>query len=168
MDVRTGVAMVLALVCTGMLNSCNGHTVSQLSNKPSSVIFEGFSYIGCFSGGIDEELPSHGLKGLPLPDQIKPGFRYVFHFPRSEGDEVSPLEILPKRLRRMGFDAPDPTNIISLSSGGPIYEIKFSRNGCSGRIRHEVDKKLLNSRLPWNRKWEPDDTILSVSAGCDL
>lgn len=165
MDIRIIGAAVAAI---GMLNSCANPIIRPNRSRAASVLFSGFTYVGCFSGGLKTAIPSHGTQGLPLPEEFRPGLQYVFHFPSSDGTSPSPLEILPKRLRDMGFVAPDPTNIVDFSSGGPSYEIEFSGPRCAGKIRHDVDGRLLNSRLPWNRKWEPDDTILSVSVGCAL
>ena len=169
MNGRPIVLVACAVVVTTILNSCGGgQLITGVPDRPLSVIFAGFSYVGQFAGRTNQDLPLHGLQGLPLPGEIKPGVLYVFHYPVEKGDSLSPLEILPGRLRSLGFEAPEPTSIISLSSGGPLYEIKFWHGHCTGSIRHEVDKVLSNSRWPWDKRWEPDDTTLSVSAGCDL
>ena len=168
MRVRFPIAAACAVAGISVLNSCGGQMVTEVPNRPLSRLFVGFSYVGQFPGGIAAELPLHGLQGLPLPGEIKPGVRYVFHYPAPKGDGPFPLGLLIKRLVALGFEAPEPTSIISLSSGGPLYEIKFRRESCSGSIRHEVDKALLSSPWSWGKRWEPDDTILTASPGCNL
>jgi len=147
---------------------CETRAIEVDPNRPLTILFAGFTYVGSFPKDAHEAVPRHGTLALPLPTSVKPEAIYVFHYPASTKGLSNPMDLLPTRLKQLGFVTPGPENIIDVSSGGPLYGIRFHGTTCIGHISHEIDKALVNSRWPWDQKWEPDDTVLSVDSGCTL
>jgi hypothetical protein len=156
---------VLCMIAAPLLmGGCCGHAPVVKQSGIESV-FNGFVFVGDFALGGN--LPSHGTCGCELPKRFVPGRRYVFHHEEPFVSTDFGNDVAPARLAGLGFSAGKLTGIVGFTSGGPMWLLKFSRGSCQGQIDHDIDQKLLQSRMPWNRKWEPADYVLTLSGTCE-
>jgi len=156
---------VLGMIAEPLLmDGCCGH-VPVVKQSGIESVFNGFVFVGDFAPGGN--LPSHGTCGRELPERFAPGRRYVFHHEEPFVSTDFGNEVAPARLARLGFSAGKLTGFVGYTSGGPLWLLKFSRGSCQGQIDHEIDQVLLQSHMPWNRKWEPADYVLTLSGRCE-
>ena len=147
-----------------LMNGCCGHT-PVLKQSGIESVFNGFVFVGDFAPGGN--LPRHGTCGRELPKQFVAGRRYVFHHEEPFVSTDFANTVAPTRLTGLGYSAGKMTGFVGLTSGGPLWLLRFSRGSCQGQIDHEIDQELLQSRMPWNRKWEPADYVLTLSGTCE-
>ena len=147
-----------------LMSGCCGHAPVVKQSGIESV-FNGFVFVGDF--GPRGNLPSHGTCGRELPKRFVPGRRYVFHHEEPFVSTDFGNEVGPARLAGLGFSADKLGGIVSFTSGGPLWLLRFSRGSCQGQIDHDIDQKLLQSHMPWNGKWEPADYVLTLSGTCE-
>jgi hypothetical protein len=152
------------ITATLLMSACCGHApVAKQSGIES--VFNGFVFVGDFSLGGN--LPSHGTCARELPKRFVAGRRYVFHHEEPFVSTDFANTVAPVRLTGLGYSAGKMTGFVGLTSGGPLWLLKFSQDSCQGQIDHEVDQSLLTSYLPWNGKWEPADYVLTLSGTCE-
>ncbi|GEM_PF-1533072 len=123
-----------------------------------------FVYVGAFA--VDgQSIPRHGSEFVAFPSAFRGGIRYVFHTTAKVTTEHIAIVTLPERLRATHFtiiDQPrNPGDFAIPNHGGPIWEIRFSKGGCRGRIYNRVDDSLYASRSNWP-SGSQDDYILEI------
>jgi hypothetical protein len=153
---RIGAWTILA-VATGCRTPCSSDELKS--------VFRDFAYVGVFPKTDAYPLSPHGAGALPLPGSLDHGARYVFHTNTRITTEQVAMTILPQRLKEAGFsvlDAPRNAGDFGVPNhGGPIWEIRFSKGYCKGRIYNRVDDALYASRDGWPSA-AMDDYIVEV------
>jgi hypothetical protein len=116
-------------------------------------VFANFVYVGQFPDNRREPIPTHGQVAQPFPRQFQKKTAYIFHSKGPVTAEAVAINDLPQRLRIAGvqiFSAPKSANDFGIpNSGGPIWNIRFAFNGCTGEIYNTVDQTLYRDRKTW-------------------
>ncbi|MEJ1934336.1 hypothetical protein WDZ92_29415 [Nostoc sp. NIES-2111] len=129
------------------------------------IVFRDFSYVGMFAAVKDHPVPSHGDESLAMPSLIRPGYQYVFHTTTMVTTDRAAILVLPERLRAAHFSILEQPHDIGdfavPNHGGPIWEIRFAKGSCKGRIYNRIDNALFASRPRWPTGSQ-DDYILEI------
>ena len=116
-------------------------------------VFTNFIYIGEFPDDRRVGIPDHTQGVQPLPVRFQKGKAYVFHSKGPVTAVTVALHDLQDRLSDAGvriLDKPKNAGEFGIpNSGGPIWQIRFSHDGCAGEIYDTVDQSLFRSRLGW-------------------
>jgi hypothetical protein len=106
-----------------------------------------------------------------LPAKLTVGYQYVFHHRRPFDSSQFAETSLPQRLAEAGFAVTKPFDAppgaVDISSAGPLWSVRFARDGCRGMIEHDLDPGLLSRWPPSNSNWEPADYILVLAGSCE-
>lgn len=132
-------------------------------------VFDGFSYVG--SGSVPERVdpqvsfPAHGDFELPLPEKLNAGEQYIFHHRRPVDDEDLALNVLPARLRELGFTLisvpSSSTGLIRTYYGGPIFRIQFREGKHTFLVFNRNCPKLM-SEEKGGGQWIEEDYVLAI------
>lgn len=160
MPVRLTVSAVGSMLL--LANSC---MQQRCSTEDLEGVFSEFAYVGAFAVRAGVPLPPHGNKSLLFPNSIRQGHQYVFHATKMVTTEHIAIVGLPERLRAARFSILDqprnPGDFAIVNHGGPIWEIRFSKGSCKGKIYNRIDDSLYVSRSSWP-SGSKDDYILDI------
>lgn len=137
----------------------------QCSMEEFAAVFDGFQFVGELSDGETIPLPVPSSEVLPFPRSMRRGGRYVFHSLGQVTTEQMAIVVLPTRLGAVHFSILDkpqsPDDFAVQNFGGPLWEIRFLKGECRGRLYNRTNRRLYESR----RMWPPgsqDDYILEI------
>lgn len=129
------------------------------------IVFSDFAYVGMFASVKDHPIPSHGDESILMPSLIRPGYKYLFHATTMVTTDRIAIVVLPERLRAAHFSILEqprnPGDFAVPNHGGPLWEIRFAKGSCKGRIYNRIDNALFASRRSWPTG-SKDDYILEI------
>jgi hypothetical protein len=111
----------------GVLSGCgtNRQLISKVEGSGVTTLFEGFVYLGARARSRGGEPKPAGV----APSVIESNTDYLFNRKADGQAEKVALEVLPTRLRLLGFEVlsgpnADGTGFVFLDNGGPLFLIK--------------------------------------------
>jgi len=139
---------------------------SREINPKTLDVFRDFALVGHGSAKFENDgsldvtyIVVHNDEEQPHPEQLQTRVQYVFHNRRPVNDEQLGLEVLPSRLRELGFKVLEGPKLNGGQfsypyMGGPYFSITFVDGDHKGVIFNRVDGKIANE------KWVVDDYVL--------
>ncbi len=152
----TGYFVVLIFCSLSVLIGCQS-TPPDEQRPPYVEALSDFVFVG--SGSYEpSSVPAHGMEEQSLPSQLKTGYQYIFHLPRSKQNEDI-YKTLLTRLQSRGVRIISSSADIDRYVGGPEFHITFQWNGYKGTIFNKLDGQIINNEALAD-KWSVDDYIL--------
>jgi hypothetical protein len=148
--------ILLATSCAPRSSECSKALQGVLSD---------FMYAGVLKA---ESLQNSSLR----PDRLESlatfesGRKYVFFHSAPVDNAELATTTLPTRLRAAGFQVQGPSSAGELAYpdlGGPLFSIRLSKPGCSGRVYNVVDERIPND-TGLAIKWASEAYILELDA----
>jgi hypothetical protein len=136
--------------------------VLECPPSPLPDILHDFQFVG--GGILSPEVPSHGVKPLPFPDELEAGRQYVFHHART--DRGSRFQELQERLRAKGVSVLKAREGISPYVGSPLFVIAFNDGRYRGRISNTLDGRIVRSEDLGRRLSFEDYVLVIEEARC--
>lgn len=118
------------------------------------VLFEGFVFAGTESQLSAADFGA-GVPRAAVPARFEYGQTYVFYLPRQAAD-LGAWTSVRTRLLSVGAEIVNGPNtgsdLVQLTTGGPMFEFRFRYRGRSGFIRNELEPRIMkDERL--SRMW---------------
>ena len=125
--------------------------------SPLPDILHDFQFVG--SGPLATEVPSHGVKPLPFPDELEAGRQYIFHHARTDNDSL--FQELQDRFRAKGVSVLKAGGDVYRYIGGLAFIIAFNDGKYRGRISNTLDGRIVRSE-DLGRRLSFDDYVLVI------
>ena len=146
-------SLALALACIVLAVVPEGCHRGDCSAGWVPEVFANFIYVGQFPDNRKEPIPEHDQEALPLPRQFQKKTAYIFHSKGPVSAEAVAIKDLPQRLKtarvQIVSGPENPGEFGVPNSGGPIWSIRFTSDGCKGEIYNTVDQTLYHDRKTW-------------------
>ena len=154
-------ATCAAFVATGC--SVSSHAKKGSPSKQGSPAFlqafSDFEFVGSGPISDDEDIPSHGINGKPLPLRLNSNLLYVFHHRLINDHDEGLFEVLKNRLQANGVTILEAKMGPLVFIGPPNFHISFQEGNYRGTIFTSLDWRVMNTPTLYDQ-WDTDDYIL--------
>jgi hypothetical protein len=153
------VAIVLLSAC---IIGCRQRTNEKCAASMQT-LFRDFEYAGSIESPekLGSVTPGHHAE---FPRVFTPGVYYVFYHKLPVQNSELVLNILPSRLRELGYQLQEPTeqNLRYPDEGGPLFTLNFS-GPCDGTLFSVVDRRVIRD-ASLRGTWASEAYILRIEA----